>query len=172
MKQRRSVSQVFLVRLCCWLLLPVMLSGCENKGNVSSTDNRSSSSSGSRVEDNGGASSQTASDDGGSSSSQQSAGSKAEEVCRKYDSCGCQKFEQCIAEIGNDPSIAQAGIGDCMLKSSCQSLCSGHPDGCPKTNTAGGSPPKSNCSAISCSKNSDCPSDCFGGCDGVICYAF
>jgi hypothetical protein len=59
MKQRRSVSQLFLVRLCCWLLLPVLMAGCENKGNVSSTDNRSSSSSGSRVEDNGGASPQT-----------------------------------------------------------------------------------------------------------------
>jgi hypothetical protein len=81
-----------------------------------------------------------------------------------------------MAQIGSDPAIEQASIGDCMLKSSCQSLCAGHPDGCPKTNTGAGNPStgsqKSNCSAIPCSRNSDCPSDCYGGCDGVICYSF
>lgn len=170
MKRRHGRVKMLLVRLCCCLLLSGAFAGCGNNANVSSTDNRSSSTStDGRTQNNGGATSQQANDDGSAPATQQSAGSMAEEICRKYDSCGCQPFAQCMEQIGNDPSIERAGRGDCLLKSSCQSLCANSPDGCAKTDTG---PQKSNCSAISCSKNSDCPADCYGGCDGVICYAF
>jgi hypothetical protein len=166
-RAKMLLTKMLVVRLCGCLLLAAVVAGCGNNANVSNADNRSQSTSSSRTQDNGGATAQPTSDDSGAVT-QQTAGSKAEEACRKYESCGCQAFAQCMEQIGNDPSI-EAGIGDCMIKSSCQSLCAGKPDGCPKTSTG---PQKSNCSAIPCSKNSDCPSDCYGGCDGVICYAF
>ncbi|HEX8494847.1 MAG TPA: hypothetical protein VF658_18540 [Pyrinomonadaceae bacterium] len=149
MKPRYIAIRMLLVKLCVCLCVSAALVGCVNNANVQSTDNRSASRGGE---------------------------SRAEEVCRRYASCGCQSFDDCMSQIGSDPAIDQPGIGDCMLKSSCQSLCAGRPDGCPKTGTGAGNPgggqQRSNCSAIPCSKNSDCPSDCYGGCDGVICYSF
>ncbi|MBD0325733.1 MAG: hypothetical protein ICV68_04845 [Pyrinomonadaceae bacterium] len=169
MKHKDDRAKMLLIRLCCCLLLSAVAVGCGDNANVSNADNRSSSTPTSRNQDNGGARAKPTNDDSGAPFTQQTAGTKAEEACRRYESCGCQSFAQCMAEIGNDPSI-EAGIGDCMIKSSCESLCAGKPDGCPKTNSGG--PQRSNCSAIPCSKNSDCPADCYGGCDGVICYAF
>lgn len=174
MKQNHSALKLLLVKLCCCLCLSAALGGCGDNRNVRSRDNRSTSPTGETRDDSGSPSEQT-SDDGGASPSQTS-GSKAEEVCRRYESCGCQKFDECMAQIGNDPVVERAGNGDCMIKSSCQSLCANRPDGCLKTNTDAGNPAtgpqRSNCSAIPCSRNSDCPSDCYGGCDGVICYSF
>ncbi len=100
------------------------------------------------------------------------------ELCRKYSSCGCQSYEDCMKEAAESPVFDKPGVRECMLKSSCESLCLGVPDACinqgggqPGTRTAPGQQ-RSNCTAIRCSKNSDCPSDCYGGCDGVICYSF
>ncbi len=163
-----SGAKMLLIRLCCCLLLSAAAFGCGNNANGGNADNRSQSSPAGRPEDNGGAFPRPTSDDASAPATQQSAGSKAEEVCRKYEACGCQAFAQCMDDIRNNPSV-EGEAGACLLKSSCQSLCANNPDGCPKTNSG---PQKSNCSAISCSKNSDCPADCYGGCDGVICYAF
>lgn len=175
MKRNHSALKMLLVKLCCCLCLSAAVVGCGNNANVRSTDNRSTSPTG-ETRDDSGATSQPTSDDAGASPSQQTTGSKAEEVCRKYELCGCQRFDECMAQISRDPAIERPGIGDCMLKSSCQSLCAGQPDGCPKTNTGAGNPApgsqRSNCATISCTRSSDCPSDCYGGCDGVICYSF
>ena len=103
------------------------------------------------------------------------------ELCRKYDACGCESYEDCMKNAAKAPDLDKPGIRECMLKSSCESLCLGFPDGCVKQGggaqpgaggTGGGGQQRSNCAAIKCSKNSDCPSDCYGGCDGVICYSF
>ncbi|MEP7037755.1 MAG: hypothetical protein ABI891_05390, partial [Acidobacteriota bacterium] len=94
------------------------------------------------------------------------------QVCKRYDSCGCQSYEKCMedAKIMNfDDEVLS-----CVLKSSCKSLCAGKPDGCkdaersPKTNA----PKQSACPQIRCSKNSDCPGDCYGGCKNGICLLF
>ncbi|HKQ54118.1 MAG TPA: hypothetical protein VJT74_17205 [Pyrinomonadaceae bacterium] len=102
------------------------------------------------------------------------------ELCQKIASCGCGTYEDCMQGAANAPALKQPGIRECMLKSSCESLCLKVPDGCineggggGQTGAGGGSTGgRSNCAAIKCSKNSDCPSDCYGGCDGVICYSF
>jgi hypothetical protein len=173
MKRRHSVSQALLVKLGCCLFLSLALAACQNSANVSRSDNRTRSPT-SESQDNGTTSQQT-SDDGSATTTEQTGGGLAGQICRKYDACGCQKYDDCMAQIGNDPSIDQPGIGDCMLKSSCQSLCAGHPDGCPRTNAgnSGSAPQRTNCAAIPCSSNSDCPTDCYGGCgDSRVCLTF
>ena len=161
MKQNHSASKMLLINLCCCLFMSLCLGGCGNNANVRSTDNRSAT--------------RETSDDGSAPATQQSTGRNSE-LCRKVDSCGCQTYEQCMAAFENDPYIDQEGVRECMVKSSCQSLCAGKPDGCPGVNRGAGNPGtdsrRSNCAAIPCSKSSDCPSDCYGGCDGVICYSF
>jgi len=102
------------------------------------------------------------------------------ELCRKYDSCGCESYEDCMKNAARAQDLDKPGVRECMLKSSCESLCLGFPDGCvkeggggqPGAGGSGGGQQHSNCTAIRCSRNSDCPSDCYGGCDGVICYSF
>ena len=101
---------------------------------------------------------------------QEDANNPRVEICRRYEECGCQSYESCLEQLENDSTPDEAGIKECILNSSCQSLCAGKPDGCPNRKTD--SPRKSNCAAVSCSKNSDCPGDCHGGCDGVRCYSF
>ena len=105
-------------------------------------------------------------------------GAANEELCRKYAACGCEPFADCMKNAARAPDLDKPGVRECMLRSSCESLCRGVPDGCVKEGGGGGQPgaggggTRSNCTAIRCSQNSDCPSDCYGGCDGVICYSF
>jgi len=167
MKQGHIAMQMPLVKLCCCLFLILTLVACRNSA---SSDNPSTSSA-SGTQSNSASTSSETSDDGSGSAPQQSAG-RNDEVCRKYDSCGCQKYDQCIAELENNATVDNPGARECLLKSSCQSLCAGQPDGCSKTDTGTTGPQQPNCTAIPCSKNSDCPSNCYGGCDGVICYSF
>lgn len=93
-------------------------------------------------------------------------------VCKKYESCGCQSYEKCMqdAEEGNfsDETL------ECILKSSCKSLCAGNPDGCAGSgnNPGTGEPEKPHCPQIKCNKNSDCPMGCYGGCSGGHCLLF
>lgn len=97
------------------------------------------------------------------------------ELCKKYDSCGCQSYDDCMAAAENEINLEKPGIRECMLASSCESLCAGKPDGCiggASGGDGGATPKRSNCAAISCSKDSDCPADCYGGCNGVICLSF
>ena len=100
------------------------------------------------------------------------------EPCRKYESCGCESYADCMKNAAQATDLDKPGVRECMLKSSCESLCLGFPDACVKQGGGqpgaggGGGQQRSNCAAIRCSKNSDCPSDCYGGCDGVICYSF
>ena len=93
------------------------------------------------------------------------------EICKKYESCDCQTYESCMSDLKNDSTPDEPGILECIRNSSCESLCAGKPDGCPrrKTETA---PQRSNCSQIRCSRDSDCPGDCHGGCSGGVCYMF
>jgi hypothetical protein len=100
------------------------------------------------------------------------------ELCKKYEACGCEQFAQCMKEAANSPELQKPEVRECMLKSSCQSLCAGHPDGCvadsgggPGGGTTSGSK-EPNCAAIPCSKNSDCPVGCYGGCGGGVCLSF
>jgi hypothetical protein len=113
--------------------------------------------------------------DGNSRSTTKPKDDRNAELCRKYDSCGCQSYDDCMAAAENEPNLEKPGIRECMLASSCDSLCAGKPDGCIGGASGGdgsAAPGRSNCAAISCSKDSDCPSDCYGGCNGVICLSF
>jgi hypothetical protein len=137
-------------KFCCLLLLAVALAACKPGANAGNSRASAEGAEGNEVN---------------------------AELCRKYASCGCQSYEDCMKGAANSPALRQTGIRECMLKSSCESLCLGVPDAC--INESGGQQPgaggtggRSNCAAIRCSKNSDCPSDCYGGCDGVICYSF
>jgi hypothetical protein len=135
-------------RLCCLLLLCVVLLACRLSGEVN---------------DNGGGTSDAAKDEANA------------QLCQKYDSCGCASYKACIETSRKTKSLDEPGVRECMLASSCQSLCDAKPDGCTGGSAAGGgtaAPKRSDCSSVSCSKDSDCPSDCYGGCDGVRCYSF
>lgn len=114
--------------------------------------------------------------DGNSDSARKTKGGPNAELCRKYDSCGCQAYDDCMAEAEDSQDLEKPGVRECMLQSSCESLCAGKPDGCLGQSKPGRSgstgAERSNCAAISCSRNEDCPSDCYGGCDGVRCYSF
>lgn len=146
------------VKACCFLLLFAVLVACRLGG-----DSRSENNSNRRRE--------TSSN---SSSKSKTTNEANAELCRKYDSCGCQSYDDCMSALDNDPNIDKPGLRECMLNSSCQSLCAGKPDGCTGKSGSGGTqgPTRSNCAEIPCSKNSDCPADCYGGCDGVRCYSF
>ena len=140
---------------CCLLLLTLALAACKPGANAGK----------------GKASTEGAAGGGGEVNA---------ELCRKYDSCGCESYEDCMKNSARAPDLDKPGVRVCMLRSSCESLCLGFPDGCvkedgggqPGAGGAGGGQGRSNCAAIKCGKNSDCPSDCYGGCDGVICYSF
>jgi hypothetical protein len=146
----------------CFLLLFAVLTACRfgpsEESNNSNNRRRESGSS--------------------SSGSKSEGGNEANaELCRKYDSCGCQSYDDCMKGLENDRNIEKPGVRECMLNSSCQSLCAGKPDGCTGQSGStgagsGGTQPRSNCAAIPCSNKSDCPTDCYGGCDGVRCYSF
>ena len=147
------------LNLCCFPLMLAVVLGCLLSGNRNSDNEKKSSR------------------DSGSSSSRSSSNSPNAELCRKYESCDCSGFSysKCVEQLDNDPNVEKPGVRECMLKSSCASLCAGKPDACIGQSTgkgAGTSGGRSDCSNISCSKNSDCPSDCYGGCDGVRCYSF
>ncbi len=93
-------------------------------------------------------------------------------VCKKFDSCGCQDYDDCMAELEENDFSDE--VLQCLLKSSCKSLCAGDPDGCKKS----GDTPKTkapdvpSCSRISCTKNGDCPGGCTGGCIDGYCSLF
>lgn len=135
-------------KFCCFLVLGLILMACQQGGSNS-----------------------TASPQGEGDSTNV-------ELCRKYEACGCEKFTKCMQEAASAPDLQKPGVRECMLKSSCQSLCAGHPDGC-LSNPGGGSqgagtaPRQTNCAGIPCSKNSDCPVGCTGGCgDMGYCLSF
>jgi hypothetical protein len=110
-----------------------------------------------------------------SSPERKSENSPNAQLCKKYDSCGCESYDDCIEKAEGEQSLEKPGVRECMLNSSCDSLCAGKPDGCiGGTSTGQGdtTPKRSDCANIRCSQNSDCPSDCYGGCDGVRCYSF
>jgi hypothetical protein len=97
------------------------------------------------------------------------------QLCKKFESCGCQSYDDCMAQAEKSDALEKPGVRECMLNSSCSSLCAGKPDGCTGGASSGQgdtTPKRSDCSRIRCSRDSDCPSDCYGGCDGVICYSF
>ena len=96
-------------------------------------------------------------------------------VCKKYDECGCQDYEECLEEAAD--LYYEDEVWACMLKSSCESLCAGKPDVCingennPGT-TAPNVPQVPNCYATTCTRDSDCPGGCSGGCSEGHCYLF
>lgn len=158
MKRVRKEKGNDLFKGCWFLLLCAVLVACRlGSDSETSSNNSNRRESGSR------------------SSSQSEAKSEANaELCRKYESCGCVSYASCMEQFENDPNLEKPGVRECMLNSSCESLCANDPDGCKGQSggTGTGTGTRSNCAAISCSKNSDCPSDCYGGCDGVRCYSF
>lgn len=98
--------------------------------------------------------------------------SLVKKVCRKYDSCGAQSYDDCMAEaekVNYDDEVYE-----CILKSSCKSLKLGQPDAC---SGAGNNPPvyeqrQAPCPQIRCSQNADCPGTCYGDCKNGICLLF
>lgn len=93
-------------------------------------------------------------------------------VCKKLESCGCQDYEECMADA-EDLDYPDA-VWECMLKSSCESLCAEKPDGCKKSgdNPKTTAPDVPDCSRTRCSKNGDCPGGCHGGCIDGYCSLF
>ncbi len=93
-------------------------------------------------------------------------------VCQKYDACGCQDYEECTAEAEN--LNYEDAVWECMLNSGCESLCAGKPDACPGAgnNPKTTAPDVPNCSGTTCSRDSDCPGGCHGGCSEGRCYLF
>jgi len=154
MKSARAETAPGVIKACLLLLLFAVLIACRLGAGDDSGNRKRSGSNGSKSEAKSEANS---------------------ELCRKYESCGCISYEDCMRGFENDTNLEKPGVRECMLNSSCESLCANDPDGCKgqqQQNGTGGGASRSNCSAISCSKNSDCPSDCYGGCDGVRCYSF
>lgn len=92
-------------------------------------------------------------------------------ICKKYAACGCQSYKSCMEDLENDPTPDEPGILECILNSSCKSLCAGKPD-CGGNRPGSNQPKRSNCSQIRCNKDSDCPGDCYGGCSEGRCYSF
>ena len=92
-------------------------------------------------------------------------------ICKKYAACGCQSYESCMRDLKNDPTPDEPGILECILASSCKSLCAGKPD-CGGSRSGRSQPKRSNCSQVRCSRDSDCPGDCHGGCSEGRCYSF
>ena len=140
-------TRSLLAKLCCLFLLFMVLVACNLTGGLS--DDNSSSRSKPKDDRNA-------------------------ELCRKYESCDCQSYDDCMAQAENDQNLEKPGVRECMLNSSCASLCAGKPDGCGKSSGSKEStvPERSNCAAIPCRRNSDCPTDCYGGCNGTICLSF
>lgn len=91
-------------------------------------------------------------------------------ICKRYESCGCQSYESCMEQLKDDPTPDEPGILECIMKSSCKSLCAGKPD-C-GGERPGAAPKRSNCSQIRCRRDADCPGDCHGGCSEGRCYSF
>jgi hypothetical protein len=92
------------------------------------------------------------------------------EICKRYESCGCQSYESCMQQLENDTTPEEPGVKECIAASTCESLCAGKPDGCP--NRRSQVPETPNCSGITCSRDSDCPGACHGGCSDGRCYLF
>lgn len=95
-----------------------------------------------------------------------------EKVCKKYDECGCQDYEECMEQLAD--LYYEEKTWACLLKSSCEGLCAGQPDGClnGENNPTTTAPDVPNCSGTSCTRNSDCPGGCHGGCSEGRCYLF
>jgi hypothetical protein len=105
--------------------------------------------------------------------SQEAAGADLKKsACQKYESCNCQEYGKCLAEAEklNYPDE----VWECMLKSSCESLCAGKPDACRSAESSpkADGPETPSCPQIRCSKNSDCPGGCYGGCSDGHCLLF
>lgn len=96
------------------------------------------------------------------------------EVCKKYDECGSQDYDECMKQAEN--LYYEDEVWACMLDSSCESLSAGKPDACIKgennPQTTDTMPKRSDCYGTTCSRNSDCPGDCYGGCKEGHCYMF
>ena len=154
------------ITLCGFFLLSLALISCQPSGNTSNSQSAATPA--------GTAGRSTGTSSGDEATAKDNLYS---ELCRKYDSCGCQKYDDCMAQAANSPALEDATLRACMTKSSCASLCAGRPDGCLSQGSGGGGGPstgqqRSNCAAIPCSKDSDCPSDCYGRCNGTICLSF
>ncbi len=159
MKRVRTETGRTVLKACSFLLLFAVLVACRLGGDRGSenSNNRNRATS--------------------SSSSSKSEGNEANaKLCKKYESCGCQSYGECMRALENDPNIDMPGLRECMMNSSCQSLCAGKPDGCTSksgSGTGAGSGGSTNCAAISCTKNSDCPTECYGGCGSSgVCLSF
>ena len=92
-------------------------------------------------------------------------------ICKKYAACRCQTYKSCMEDLKDNPVPDEPGVLECIMKSSCKSLCAGKPD-CGGSRAKKTPPKKSNCSQIRCSRDSDCPGDCHGGCSDGRCYSF
>ena len=158
------------IKFCALLLLGLILMACQKSGNSNSA-----------------ASSQKGGDSESTTSARDEGDAANAELCKKIEACGCEKFTQCMQEAASTAELQKPGVRECMLKSSCQSLCAGRPDGC-LSESGGGSqdaetapepipqtaptPQQLNCGRIRCSRNSDCPAGCSGGCGMGYCLSF
>jgi hypothetical protein len=145
---KKHAAEKMWVEFCCFLLVGLFLMACQNGGNSNST----------------------ASAQGGDDAANA-------ELCKKIEACGCEKFTQCMQSLASSADVKKPGVRECMMNSTCPSLCAGHPDACFGDSTgsgqgAGTAPPKTSCTNIPCSKSSDCPVGCSGGCELGHCLSF
>lgn len=94
------------------------------------------------------------------------------QVCRKYDECGSQDYEECVEQA--EDLYYDDEVWACMLDSSCESLRAGKPDACMKSKNSQvtTAPDVPDCYGTTCTRNSDCPGGCHGGCSEGRCYLF
>lgn len=76
-------------------------------------------------------------------------------VCKKYDGCGCQPYDECVEVSQTEPtrsSLAMPGVRDCLVSSTCESLCAGKPSACTGGAGGGGGGGGGSCGDITCSE--------------------
>ena len=58
-----------------------------------------------------------------------------DELCKRYESCGCRPAAECLAGAKKPltaATLAKVGVRECLIASRCASLCEGRPDQCGK----------------------------------------
>ena len=182
MKNYKSQEQKYVVKLSGFLLLLFIVLAC----NISQSPDKSKTENNKPETANNKSETTEKKDTGGIEKLKTQAKPKKDEktafssatedlkkqVCRKYDECGSQDYEECMEEAAD--LYYEDEVWACMLNSSCESLRAGKPDACMKSNNSQvtTAPDVPDCSGTTCTRNSDCPGGCHGGCSEGRCYLF
>lgn len=177
MNKLTSVLQIYQAKLAVVALLLLLIPACliNRTGESSKVENKPAKSGTTEKKDTGGIEKlkkQAKPKEDEKASFSSTTEDLKRQVCRKYDECGSQDYEECVeqaAELYYDDEVWA-----CMLESSCESLRAGKPDACMKSqnNRSTVAPDVPDCYGTTCTRNSDCPGGCHGGCSEGRCYLF